>query len=343
MNASALPMGHDMYEALAVAWAIDSLEPADQVIFEEHRGGCASCERTVLTTLEVAAELAYGVPDMEPPPQLRRRILAAATPRSPAQATSPESAPRTEHDPDEGGPAGFAALDLFGDGGRTRRARSRDDAPEGPDGGRAWSDIPTRDARATAGDWAAFDAPEAAPRRRSSGSRSPGHRRPRGARLGLRSSTAPAGNGSRRRIVSVLAAAALVGISAVTTWEITRPPAATAPVAAPDRTATLSPPTGQGTVATVVVRGGTADVVTDGLTPNAEGREFYVWGVPAGGTGMPQVVGTFTVTTSGLHSYPVRVTRSLQDYPVLAISEEAAGSTPATPSGGVIARGALGR
>ena len=66
-------------------------------------------------------------------------------------------------------------------------------------------------------------------------------------------------------------------------------------------------------------------------------------GVPAGGAGTPQVVGTFTVTTSGLHSYPVQLTRSLQDYSVLAISEEAAGSTPAKPSGGVLARGALSR
>ncbi|HST67876.1 MAG TPA: anti-sigma factor, partial [Mycobacteriales bacterium] len=143
-------------------------------------------------------------------------------------------------------------------------------------------------------------------------------------------------------VAAVLAAVALVGISAVTTWEITRPAAVTAPVAAPDRTATLSPPAGSGTVATVVVRAGKADVVTDALPPNAAGRSFYMWGVPSGGTGTPQVVGTFEVTTDGLHSYPVRLTRPLDGYPVLAISEEAAGSTPARPSG-VIARGALSR
>jgi anti-sigma-K factor RskA len=142
--------------------------------------------------------------------------------------------------------------------------------------------------------------------------------------------------------VSVLAAAALVGISAVTTWEVTRPAAVTAPVAAAERTAALSPPAGQETVATVVVRAGKADVVTDALAPNPAGRQFYVWGVSAGDTGRPQVVGTFAVTTSGLHSYPVHLTRSLEAYPVLAISEEAAGSSPASPSR-VIARGALGR
>ncbi|HEY6745925.1 MAG TPA: anti-sigma factor [Mycobacteriales bacterium] len=310
MSASAPPRGHDIYEALAVALAIDSLEPADQAIFEEHRGGCVRCARTVLLTLEVATELAYGVPDIDPPPQLRRRILAAATPRPPIRATSLDGVPEHRgHDEDDlGGPAGFAALDLFGDG--------------------------------TPADRAASDGPETAPRTQGGGPRSPGHRRPSGPPLGLR--TAVRTGSRRRRIVSVLAAAALVGISAVTTWEVTRPAAVTAPVAAPERTATLSPPAGQGTVATVVVRGGTADVVTDVLAPNAEDRQFYLWGVPARGTGTPQVVGTFTVTTSGLHSYPVQLTRSLEGYPVLAISEEAAGSTPASPSG-VLARGALSR
>lgn len=343
MNASAPPREHDKFEELAVAWAIDALEPADQAIFEAHRDGCAVCERTVQLSLDVAAELAYGVPDVDPPPQLRRRLLAAATPRPPVQGASPDVVPRhREYDPDHdlGGPAGFAALDLFGDrtpgarpaqgpgdGDRALRAYGRDDADDGP------GDRPGGAHRGSG----RAGAPE---RPRGTGSRSPGHRRPRKARLGLRT---PVGAGSRRRrIVSVLAAAALVGISAVTTWEVTRPAAVTAPVAAPDRTATLSPPAGQGTVATVVVRSSSADVVTDVLAPNPEGRQFYVWGVPAGGGGAPQVVGTFTVTTSGLHSYPVTLTRSLQDYPVLAISEEAAGSTPVRPSG-VLARGALSR
>ena len=328
-----------MFEALAVAWALDSLEPADQVIFEEHRRGCAICEHTVRTTLEVAAELAYGVPDIEPPPQLRRRILAAATAGLPVQASSPEETSRVEHDPTgAGGPAGFASLDLFSDGGPTRGSRGRVDESADLAEGSIWSGG-SRDS-GPAADRGAFDAPEPA-WKPGGGSSAPRHRRPGGARIGLRSSSA--GNGSRRRrIVSVLAAAALVGLSAVTTWEVTRPAAVTAPVAAADRTATLSPPAEQGSIATVVVRSGTADVVTDALKPNAEGRQFYMWGVPAGGTGTPQVVGTFTVTTTGLHSYPVRLTRSLQDYPVLAISEEATGSSPSKPSG-VLARGALGR
>ena len=63
--------------------------------------------------------------------------------------------------------------------------------------------------------------------------------------------------------------------------------------------------------------------------------------MPAGGADA-SVVGRFEVTAAGLHSYAVRLVRPADGYPVLAISAEPAGSTPAEPSG-VIARGALGR
>ena len=137
-----------------------------------------------------------------------------------------------------------------------------------------------------------------------------------------------------RRLAYALAAAVLVVGSAVTTWEVTRP------VPVTDRIAALS--AGSGTVATVVAHQHGADVVTDMLPPNTgRGTAYYVWGVPAEDGGTPQVVGTFEVTTTGLHSYPLRLTRSLDGYPVLAISEEKAGSTPSAPSS-VLGKGALG-
>lgn len=145
----------------------------------------------------------------------------------------------------------------------------------------------------------------------------------------------------RRRALSVLVVAALVGLSAVTTWQVTRP--APAAVVAADRVAALVTQAGERTLATVVVRAGRADVVTDGLAPNAgRNTEYVVWGVPAGESGRPRVVGTFVVTAEGLQSYPVRLTQPLDGYPVLAVSEEAAGSTPTAPNR-VLARGALGR
>ena len=131
-----------------------------------------------------------------------------------------------------------------------------------------------------------------------------------------------------------LAAAVLVVGSAVTTWEVTRPAPNT------ERIAALS--AGNATIATVVAHQHEADVVTDTLAPNTgRGTAYYLWGVPAEDGATPQVVGTFEVTATGLHSYPVRLTRPLDGYPVLAISEEKAGSTPAAPSK-VLGKGALG-
>src|ERR1700759_3918534 len=68
---------------------MDALESADQEIFESHRPGCAVCARTVVATLEVAAELAYGVPDIAPPVRLRSRLLPGAAPRAARRAAGP--------------------------------------------------------------------------------------------------------------------------------------------------------------------------------------------------------------------------------------------------------------
>jgi hypothetical protein len=137
-----------------------------------------------------------------------------------------------------------------------------------------------------------------------------------------------------RRLAYALAAAVLVVGSAVAAWEAVR----AAPAA--DRIAVLS--AGNGTIATVIAHQHDADVVTDMLPPNTgRGTAYYLWGVPAEDGGTPQVVGMFDVTTTGLHSYPLRLTRPLDGYPVLAISEETEGSTPAAPSR-VLGKGALG-
>jgi anti-sigma-K factor RskA len=255
---------HDEYEALAVAWALNALEPADQAIFEAHRDGCEQCARAADSALEIAAELAYGVPDVVPPARLRQRVLAEAVP------PGPNGRPVT--DPGRT------------DGLRAPRSRLRGRAGQRP--------------------------PGAGPGRLARLMREP------------------------RQLVYALVAAVLVVGSAVTAWEASR----TAPVV--DRIAALS--AGNGTIATVVAHKHDADVVTDMLPPNAgRGTAYYVWGVPAEDGGTPQVVGTFEVTTTGLHSYPLRLTRSLDGYRVLAISEEKAGSTPAAPSR-VLGKGALG-
>ncbi len=149
-----------------------------------------------------------------------------------------------------------------------------------------------------------------------------------------------------RRLATALAAAAIALLSVVTTWQVagSRDTPTPAPAAAPaDRVAALRAGVGDRTVATVVLRGDRAEVVTDVLAPNAGRDSSYVlWGVPAGG-GAPAALGSFEVVTGdGLRSYPVRLVRAPAGYPVLAVSEEPAGSLPAEP-GSVIASGALSR
>lgn len=271
MSAPTLPLGHEDYAALAVGRALHALEPADQDRFEAHRTTCQDCEQEVVAALCVAVELAYGVPDLEPPAQLRERVLAVAeeaqTRRRPAELPAPATGPGT---------AGPRTIDP-GTAGRRRRGATR----------------------------------TAHPRR-------------------------------YRRLGPLLAAAALAAVSAVTTWQVTRAPQdLPAPAATAERVATLSAPAGGSTVATVVVGQGRTDVVTDSLRPNAgSGMSYLLWGVPAGDA-PARVVGSFEVTAPGLHSYAVRLVSPATGYPLLAISEEPAGTTPAEP-GTVIARGALG-
>lgn len=283
MSTPTLPTDHDEYEALAVAWAVNALEPADQAIFEAHRDGCERCTRAAYAALDIAAELAYGVPDVAPPARLRERVLAAALPHDPMG--QPGARPGTDRAGGRHAVGSASRSDVGGSGSRL--------------GGGPGSEGEVR-------------------------------RRPRGAGPG-RMARAMRGP---RRLAYALAAAVLVVGSAVATWEVLRP----APVT--DRIAALS--SGSETIATVVAHQHGADVVTDMLPPNTgRGTAYYLWGVPADDGGTPQVVGTFEVTTAGLHSYPLRLTRSLDGYPVLAISEEKVGSTPSTPSG-VLGKGALG-
>jgi Anti-sigma-K factor rskA len=310
-----LPTDHDEYEALAIAWSVNALEPADQAVFEAHRDGCERCARAAYAALDIAAELAYGVPDVAPPARLRERVLAAALPHDPSGQLSAR--------PDQSDPV--PAVRSASEG--------KTDRVEGLRTTRPVSDVEADrvEGRRDVGSASRGEVGR-------SGSRFGGGRESAGG-AGRRPKGAGAGRVARamrrpRRLAYALVAAVLVVGSAVTTWEVTRP----APVT--DRIAALS--AGGETIATVVAHQHGADVVTDMLAPNTgRGTAYYVWGVPAEEGGTPQVVGTFEVTAAGLHSYPLRLARSLDGYPMLAISEERAGSTPSTPSG-VLGKGALG-
>ena len=91
--------GHGDWAALAVGWALSALDPADEARFAVHLPDCDECAGTVRRSLHTVADLAYALPDEEPPPALKVRIMAAvrAEPRRRLDA-----APDPDAAPDEG-------------------------------------------------------------------------------------------------------------------------------------------------------------------------------------------------------------------------------------------------
>lgn len=117
MNAA--DRGHSSeFEALAVGWALCSLEPDDEERFTAHLTDCAHCHRVIDETHETLSELAYALPGEEPPPELRDRLRAAVD-------AEPQLAPQTAvQAPPGGGPR--SELPVL----RPMPARSEPDRPE---------------------------------------------------------------------------------------------------------------------------------------------------------------------------------------------------------------------
>ena len=63
---------------LAVAYAVDALDPEERWTYERHLDTCERCREEVTALRETAVELAYASEGPEPPPDLRQRILDAA-------------------------------------------------------------------------------------------------------------------------------------------------------------------------------------------------------------------------------------------------------------------------
>lgn len=62
----------------AVGWAVHSLEPEEEARFVAHLPRCAQCAEQVRATENVAALLAMGVVQVDPPERLRKSVLDAA-------------------------------------------------------------------------------------------------------------------------------------------------------------------------------------------------------------------------------------------------------------------------
>lgn len=82
MTAASLT-GHDELREQSALYALDALSPSERTEFEAHLATCAECRAEVSSLASVAGALAQAVPQTDPPPELRSRVLAsvAAAPR----------------------------------------------------------------------------------------------------------------------------------------------------------------------------------------------------------------------------------------------------------------------
>jgi anti-sigma-K factor RskA len=89
----AAPMAddHQVFDELAVGWALHALEPEDDAVFAAHLPGCARCADTVAATTEVMAAMAADLPAAEPSENLRQRLHAAV---EATEQVSPAAVPR---------------------------------------------------------------------------------------------------------------------------------------------------------------------------------------------------------------------------------------------------------
>ncbi len=77
MSGNPRPAEHESFDALAVGYALHSLEPEEEAAFVTHLPDCSRCARTVAETHEVMAAMATDLPVVEPSEGLRGRLRAA--------------------------------------------------------------------------------------------------------------------------------------------------------------------------------------------------------------------------------------------------------------------------
>ena len=80
-------------DELIAGHALRALSSEDEERVVVHLAECERCRRRLRETEAVAASLAYGVPQVAPPPELRSRVLAIAEPVVAAPAAAPAAEP----------------------------------------------------------------------------------------------------------------------------------------------------------------------------------------------------------------------------------------------------------
>ncbi|MGY1772316.1 anti-sigma factor domain-containing protein [Blastococcus sp. SYSU D00813] len=290
------PDGHEVYDELAVGWALHALEPEDEVVFAAHLPGCARCARTVAETSEVMGALAQDLPQAEPSPGLRDRLRAAVeetpqvpqVPQAPQPLADPPAQPPARPAPPAQPRPGPASTPAPG-GGATRATGFPDYRPPAPrpaDPRPSWRRVLPNALVAAAvaailglGTWnvvlsdARDDAVEQA--------------------------------ADQERVVQSLLEPG---------------------------TATIAPLSGDdGQVATVVARDSQVQVVTQGLPLNDQESQVYVvWGIDGDS---PVPLGTFDVDRSRTDVQTVRsTTTGLDDFEGYAVSLEPGREAPSEPT-----------
>jgi anti-sigma-K factor RskA len=77
-----------------VAFALDALEPGEERRIEAHSPGCARCTRELEALVPAVAVLGESVEQLEPPPELRERVLAEVRADVARSADEREPTPR---------------------------------------------------------------------------------------------------------------------------------------------------------------------------------------------------------------------------------------------------------
>jgi len=85
---------HTALKEYAGAYVLGSLDPDERVTFEAHLAGCDECAAEVRALGRIPEALARSVPGRTPPPELRRRVLAAFGARPAAVPRRAESGGR---------------------------------------------------------------------------------------------------------------------------------------------------------------------------------------------------------------------------------------------------------
>jgi anti-sigma-K factor RskA len=99
---------------LTAAYALDALDADERAAFEEHLAGCERCRDEVASFWETAEALAVAAPGVDPPAQLRGKILDAA--RAERQNVVPLAPRRSRWTPALGAVAAIAAAAAIGIG-----------------------------------------------------------------------------------------------------------------------------------------------------------------------------------------------------------------------------------